>query len=366
MPPAQRLHYPSLDGLRGVAILLVLFHQFLVIDGDSLAVRLVAHAMDLGWIGVHLFFVLSGFLITGILLDTRGEPGAYRHFLMRRALRVFPLYYGMLVLLTLVFPLFGIDFFADQRLSYWVFTSNWTEAEHHGPLPHLWSLAVEEQFYLMWPLAALTLTRRRLLHVCIALVGIGMVVRVEMLLHDATPMQVYLSSFARMDALAAGGAVATFIRMPGGATLDAIAARRVWLLMLAVAVVGFAIARPIGQRIGYTWLSCVFALAIWCLSVLDARFAGAPGVGLLRAGWLRHIGRYSFAMYLFHKPLHDTLGQWALTLVGYTGSLAGGLLYSGLLIVLKTVLGALSYHFFERRFLALRASPPAARPAPPG
>ena len=114
--------------------------------------------VNVGWIGVQIFFVLSGFLITRNLLDSLGAPNYYRAFYVRRALRILPLYYGTLAVVFLLLPLVGLhplgdDGGARDRLWFWVFLSNWSVplgAAACG-LPHFWSLAVEEQFYLAWP-----------------------------------------------------------------------------------------------------------------------------------------------------------------------------------------------------------------------
>src|SRR4051794_26430990 len=101
-------HLPSLDGVRGLAILLVLAHNFNVLPGDEGGIaRVIALATNAGWIGVQLFFVLSGFLITGVLLDSRGAPNYYQAFFGRRVLRIFPLYYGTLFVAFVVLPLVG-------------------------------------------------------------------------------------------------------------------------------------------------------------------------------------------------------------------------------------------------------------------
>jgi hypothetical protein len=99
-------HLPALDGVRGLAIVLVLCHNFQILEAPSgLVGRVFELAFDLGWIGVQLFFVLSGFLITGILLDTQDSPAYYRNFFVRRVLRIFPLYYGVLLIAFVLVPL---------------------------------------------------------------------------------------------------------------------------------------------------------------------------------------------------------------------------------------------------------------------
>ena len=161
----ERGHILALDGLRGIAILLVVFSHFvsnLRIPADGWAWPLVsiAHA---GWAGVDLFFVLSGFLITGILVDARGSSTYFKSFYARRALRILPAYYGFLLAIFVVLPLLHLGAGDNYMLArqhqgwYWLHLTNVMmaigELPGHGPYPStlFWSLAVEEQFYLIWP-----------------------------------------------------------------------------------------------------------------------------------------------------------------------------------------------------------------------
>jgi len=165
---------PELDTLRGVAILAVVFyHGFSQCDTTGLPgiVRAFFAASRFGWLGVNLFFVLSGFLITGILLDSKGTPRYYKSFYVRRALRILPAYL-LLLLLLLLLPRIGV---VDGRISWsfvglsLIYLSNVTNffgvAMQYGPL---WSLAVEEQFYLLWPAAVRNLSRRALAFCAVA------------------------------------------------------------------------------------------------------------------------------------------------------------------------------------------------------
>src|SRR5580700_6952106 len=154
LPAATRL--PALDGIRGVAILLVLFYHLFRYD-NSLLGRLSHH----GWLGVELFFVLSGFLITGILYDSRGEVHYFRNFYGRRVLRIFPLYYGFLAVAALLAPLLikaqlqGIHTYIHYQVWWWLYAANILESIKGwicAAFDPFWSLAIEEHFYLIWPL----------------------------------------------------------------------------------------------------------------------------------------------------------------------------------------------------------------------
>src|SRR4030095_2778309 len=150
-PPAySRQYYPALDGLRGLAILLViLYHNFSFINHFFFA-----------WLGVDLFFVLSGYLITSILLNSVNSPHYLKNFYAKRVLRVFPLYYLSLIIFLIIFPLLGIykselKYYVDNQLWFWFYLQNWLLSFNFPTtgnfLNHFWSLGVEEQFYLAWP-----------------------------------------------------------------------------------------------------------------------------------------------------------------------------------------------------------------------
>jgi len=155
---------PALDGLRALSILWVVIHNTDLLDVPSGWARLPVAVIHDGWAGVTLFFVLSGFLITGNLLDTRGSQNYFSNFYARRSLRILPLYYGTLVLFFVVLPMLGampdaLTTTAHRQWSLWLFVSNWTDPSNGGVLGflHFWSLAIEEQFYLVWPLIVLFL-----------------------------------------------------------------------------------------------------------------------------------------------------------------------------------------------------------------
>src|SRR5258706_13600578 len=172
---------PGLDCLRGLAILMVMMVHFggTTDHGIPGAALWFSRLTGAGWCGVDLFFVLSGFLITGILYDAKGAPGGLRTFYARRVLRIFPLYYGTLVVLFVILPLLapgpnpGLEKVAQQQGWLWLYFSNFaavfigdhTFAGGLVQAGHFWSLAIEEQFYLVWPLVVLTLRRGTLLHI---------------------------------------------------------------------------------------------------------------------------------------------------------------------------------------------------------
>ena len=154
---------PALDGLRGIAIILVMLHHFTYYRPTAGIDALIGSVLFFCWTGVDLFFVLSGFLITGILLDTRDSERYFTTFYARRTLRIFPLYYLVLFLAFVVLPQFpavhsvlvGQTHDSPPQWPYWFYVTNFSIADRgwvHGWVDVAWSLAIEEQFYLVWPL----------------------------------------------------------------------------------------------------------------------------------------------------------------------------------------------------------------------
>ena len=383
-------HMPALDGVRGLAILMVLAHNFDLISGPASRLgRLIDAGANLGWIGVQLFFVLSGFLITGALLDTRGAANYYGVFFARRFLRIFPLYYGTLLVAFVILPLVSPAHAPDGRNQVWLWTylTNWVEPGGRGvaAFPHFWSLAVEEQFYLIWPLVVRAVMPARLFRVTLALVVAAFASRVALRAAGVDPAAVYMWSVCRMDALAAGAALAVWLRLPGGPEIVERRWRALSVVTAAVGLGGLVVTRGLPrtslatQTFGYSILVWVFAYLV--ISAIRAE-ASVSGKGsertlaarLLGAAPLRSVGKYSYAMYVFHVPIHALLSPlvsrwWGSETVGAGGALAYIMIASG-----ATYLAAMaSYHLFEARLLALKrhfpprsspsSPPPSARPA---
>ncbi|HEV3048908.1 MAG TPA: acyltransferase, partial [Longimicrobium sp.] len=311
-PAAEAGHIPALDGLRGCAVLGVLLLHFTSAMGAPAGApaRLVKQAFSLGWTGVDLFFVLSGFLITGILADARETPHRFRTFYARRALRILPLYYAFIVLLFVVPPLVGVRAytisFADQ-LPYWLYLQNFRPL--NGPArelaAHLWSLAIEEQFYLVWPLLIFTLSRTAALRVCALCVAGAVAFRVAGAFTVDDLRSLYFLTPGRIDGLALGGMIALVMRGDGGPQrLRRMAPAA--LTVSAAAVAGAAL-HPSGfdpggvymVTVGYTALACFFGAVL--VLALDGGRSILPR--LLSTPVLRFFGRYSYGLYVVHLPL---------------------------------------------------------------
>ena len=376
--PANDKIIPALDGVRGLAILLVLAHNLNPFQGGARLIdRLAEFASNFGWVGVQLFFVLSGYLITGILLDTRGAPRYYRSFFGRRVLRIFPLYYGVLLVSLVVLPALGL---APERLLedrargvwLWTYVINWAEPLGAGvaAFPHFWSLAVEEQFYLVWPLVVRHTTPHRLLKVAAVLVVVSFASRLALRLVGAGEAGPYMFTVCRMDALALGGAVAAVLRIPAYHEA-AVRYRKVTLAVTALFVLGFLATRGyprtsyLDQTFGYTILAVTFAVLVM-VTVLDHE----RGRGWIGAAFqnpvLRSFGTYSYGIYVFHQPLNQMVGEPILHHVvpGGIGLKAGGV-YMLCASAASYALAFVSYHGYEKHFLALKRFFRPGRPAPP-
>jgi peptidoglycan/LPS O-acetylase OafA/YrhL len=370
--PRLPAHLPTLDGLRGLAIVLTLGHNFSLLKSPTgLPARLLEVGFDFGWAGVQLFFVLSGFLITGILLKTQDRPDYYRSFFGRRVLRIFPLYYAALFFFMVVLPALVTlpqVFYHDRanQIWFWLYLSNFTQPFGicGDSLPHLWSLAVEEQFYLIWPFLVHRRSGHKLLKLCLSLAVIGFVLRVGMVLWGVRPVAIYTFSISRLDALALGAAIAVLARLPGWLPWLMTMRRRMWIFAAVLTVAGLFITHgypqllPMGQSLGYTILAVVFALAVLAGACEDADPAARPGLlSLLRSAPLRTLGKYSYGMYVFHKPLHDLVGKPGLKSLGLYlhDDIPVTLAYVAVGLVTTFLAAMVSYHLLEKHFLALKA-----------
>jgi len=319
-----RGHIAALDGVRGIAILTVLLSHFLM--REYFAVERTFFIVQNGWMGVDLFFVLSGFLITGILLDSRSSPNYFSRFFKRRFLRIFPLYYSVVLVtwLTIIFiekapeRLHGYDSFV------WFFTftpniamglkNDWLWHSQVFNLNHLWSLAIEEQFYLVWPLVVYWLPRRTLaiLALILLFMGTGLRNMTDFVTGTELSTAAYTLPFCRMDGLAAGSFVAIALRL---GWIQAIP-YRYWVIRIVFCWTGWKILQIFlhgTEQILYTLTPILFA----CLLLLSLH--PNPRGWTRRVcenAFLRHIGKYSYGMYVFHHMFEYAwkrgFGDWLL------------------------------------------------------
>ena len=360
MSRVERGHFPALDSLRGCAVLLVVWSH--AVGGDLG----IGESRVGGYHGVTLFFVISGFLITGILLDARrgvargsASPWfALRAFYVRRFLRIFPIYYAVL----LVAFAMGYDAVRAELGWHLAYVSNWYFAYRGGfgiATAHLWSLAVEEQFYLLWPWAALLAPRVALPWIIGAMILAGPCARVALELADANELAVWITTPAVLDSLGLGCLLAYLRRETKLADRFALAA-------LVVAGISMGVRSTAFPLEGAPTLHAAFNLAPWtlfCVWWVHRASSGAParsGRALL-APPLPYVGKVSYAIYLVHPfvmvgvaRLESALGLGALALSrpGWRQFL--------LVTTVSLAAAALSWRFFEGPINSLKARFPYA------
>jgi len=321
-----------------------------------------------GWVGVDLFFVLSGFLITGILWDARDSTQYYRNFYARRVLRIFPLYYALLFVVFVLLPLHGVGpalrAVLDDRALYLTYLANVALVLHGWqvfPLDITWSLAIEEQFYLIWPFVVRRLSGRALLVGLACTVATTPVVRTGALLgFNAGWMATHMLTPFRLDSLALGGIVAIGLRQ-GLFDPAALRRRAGWILLVVGSVLAALIVTDRFGRdslvvgtIGYSLLAVFFA-------ALLVRTLSPGGVlsQVLGHPVLRRIGLVSYGMYIVH-PLCLMVAGTALSRVGIDLDILTPwpLVNSTVALVVFSAcaygIAELSFRFFERPMLALK------------
>ncbi len=375
----------ALDGLRALVIVVLLAHFTINVARHTdgwLAAPIYALA-PIGVVGLDVFFVLSGFLITGILLDTKGAPDFFRNFYLRRAARILPLYYGFLLVYLVLLPAIvswdasSISLTPVQQLPYWFHFVNITDGlggRLAAYTDHLWSLSIEEQFYLLWPLVVWLCSTRGLRRVAIACLVLAPIVRTVLSYALPDRLFFYTFTFGRLDGLALGALLAIAWREPSGIGALARTIRRVGLASLVVLLpVAVWIVRVLSDG-AYVpgWQGPFFlACSAWCGGAIVATVLEGRGGWLLRTAEsrvARRIGLYSYAMYVIHDPLAHVLDQagW----IHRPGGEATLLSLTGYVVVMSALtfgLAALSWHLLEKPILRLRppmAMPPAATEPP--
>jgi peptidoglycan/LPS O-acetylase OafA/YrhL len=297
----------ELDGLRGTAALMVFFHHVLYTSTLSLEqwkqpILLFVSICQVGAYGVDLFFVLSGYLITSILLNDRTRPHYYWNFYWRRALRILPLYGAILVWLATVYPPTR-----KYVLLSVLFLANFEHVFHVGAYGPFWTLAIEEQFYLFWPQALRRISLKNVERMALAIAGVCLVLR---LADSSIGHHNYRFTFFHCDGLALGAVLACQLKSlrskPVGEQRSSASELR---LMLMVAISGVVLAgmssffpavSGMGLALGAFRLTGV-SLVAYCAVRVTVQFTGAGWLGFLRSRVLVFFGLISYAMYMVHE-----------------------------------------------------------------
>jgi peptidoglycan/LPS O-acetylase OafA/YrhL len=358
---------PELDSLRGIAILMVLFFHGFNVPGAmgqlTGAARVFTVLTFAGWTGVNLFFVLSGFLITGILLDSKTRPDYYRRFYIRRALRILPAFYLLLFLLWLL-PKTGL--FEGRHvgwpflcLSFFYLANVTTLFGIPAQYAALWSLAVEEHFYLLWPTALRSLSRR-----AVAWCAAGIFILCPILRGIDYKMGSVSSggyTWLVADGLAIGALLGVLSR---GRLAGRGAMRQFSLVCILASITLFAVGTPFG-----IWRGSLLFGALFRLTAFNLFFTGLLGatlpVGASRWKWivqrpiLQWLGEISYGLYLVHMLAFDFVNYW---IIRFAPEAFAHLASRFGLMVLRFILSSaiavfaafLSRRYFEERFLKLK------------
>jgi peptidoglycan/LPS O-acetylase OafA/YrhL len=355
-------HFKSLDGIRGIAVsLVVLFHFGL---------------FPAGWIGVQVFFVLSGYLITGILLREKERPFSeyIGRFYWRRSLRIFPLYFVFLAAVAAVYFMTGkpISFAID-----WPFLTSYTtnfgrlrEADIGRAMVHLWSLAVEEQFYLLWPFLVFFMPMTVFKRTALLIIALSPLVRLGLFInfqgHDQEWIgrNIYCLPISQFDAFAAGAAISIW-------RLESLPSAWKWFLgvagLTALCGIGvlahehFLYKNAIKWTLGYSMFLLPAGGFVWAYSLLNFLSAGIiicsmqrlSAFRILEATPLVRLGQISYGVYVFHLPMLFALGTLDLS----NGGLFASYLFGPVLIA------EISFRFLETPFLRMKDRSVALRVA---
>ena len=365
-------HLPALDGVRGIAILSVLIFHATVFTPNNW-IDNICHTVGMaGWVGVDLFFVLSGFLITGILYDYKEKrvQGYFKNFYVRRILRIVPLYYLVAIFALHILPAIAPEF--NQFIApkgtgshwwYWLFLSNFyssTNGLSHLILGPTWSVAIEEQFYLAWPLIIFFLRRNTVMWLCAVFMIVAFCLRLYLLDAGSHPTTIYVLTPARFDAIAAGAFAALAFRSVGQ--------WRFWLrisvalfVITGLVALYFLVSNLINKAhadmitFGYTLFALFFASGLYLLLSLKSQSYLKVA---LSSPLLVFPGKLSYGLYLFNRPLVDIIQTkfFHPSELHFLGSsLPGQVVFWIIFLVSSFTLAILSWHLYEKHFLNLKS-----------
>ncbi len=337
----MRHKIPQLDSVRGLAILLVMMHNM----GSKYPLPYSQWLISNGWMGVDLFFVLSGFLITGILLRTKSSAGYFKNFYARRCLRIWPLYYSLLIFMFVLIPVLRpseAHMVFEPRSSPWwaypLFLQNFLvpiPTMATGPLAVTWSLAIEEQFYLVWPFIVRFCSPIQLRRIAIGVICVAPALRYYLSAHHVI---IYSNVFCRLDGLMAGALLALMISNEN--FVPSLFVARAWILLALAA--SFAL---IFQRFDAQWIVFSFTALASAAFVYLAMFSAQPWLQMiLNNRFLIFTGTISYGLYLLHKIPMDMAQSFHLDkspLVAVSASFAAAF-----------ALALLSWNVLEKPFLA--------------
>lgn len=380
--PRSLPHIPALDGLRGLAILLVLMHHAGIVRKESTGVVgwVYSNIASMGWVGVDLFFVLSGFLIGAILVRCEGQPNWIRNFMARRALRVLPLYFIVIFVcfnVLILIPFRGTDWLRELRsdqIWYWLHIANFRRIlvdldPTAAPVEWFstyWSLSIEEHFYLAWPIVIVFCGTRSLWKASVAGIAGVILLRTAIALGEFPDSLIYNNTFTRIDGLMLGTLLAWLHHFHPERL-----ARAKWIPAIAFVLgfLAFFIPMTLGYHGGgrrtlygllvlYTASISIGGATVWYLVTQGAE---NPIARVFSMNWLRSFGKYSYAIYVFNKPIILGIAIVCKNQFGRLSTLQG-LVAFAVIAALCWSAGWLSWRLIEEPFLRLKRYFPT-RPA---
>ena len=333
---------PQLDAVRGLAILVVMLHnispKYPLFHSDKLFTD--------GWMGVDLFFALSGLLITGILLDTKQSAGYFKNFYIRRCLRIWPLYYSLLFFMFVVVRFLNPSEYhvvVQTSSPWWVFLlflQNFLlpiSTNAAGPLGVTWSLAIEEQFYLVWPVVVRFCSFAQLRRLAVAEICLSPALRYYLSLHR---VDLYTNIFCRLDGLMAGALLALLIRSENFVPSKIL--KRAWILLLIAAPLAF-----LTEALHARWIVFSFTALGSAAFICVAMFSERKWLQTIMTNrFLIYTGTISYGLYLLHKIPIAMVQVLHLDRHPY--------LPLPIIFVMSYFLAALSWNLLEKPFLTLK------------
>ncbi|HEX7903226.1 MAG TPA: acyltransferase [Chitinophagaceae bacterium] len=336
-------YYKGLDSFRGIGILwIICCHYF---PGSNF--------FRFGWISLEVFFVLSGFLITKVLLNSLNSPNFFRNFYIRRALKIFPLYYLFISLSFIVIFLFTKEkssLYLKENFEYYyvylhnfLFVFNGLEPENY--LNHLWSLAMEEQFYFLWPIIVFYIRDvSKLRKILIAIVILVIIFRFIVWWNWGGRFEVYhCNTFTRIDTIAFGCILGC-----GFSYKELNKYLRIFIILICASVFPLAViiygnyffTNPVFCTVGYT------AISVLTVFLIEYFISGEKNLLFLKNNWmLNYLGQISYGMYLFHIPVYFFISSRTMIQSPFNEILS---------LLTSFVIAAASYYFYETPFLKLK------------
>lgn len=347
----------GLDGLRALAITLVVFHHsHHLTDKDWLH-----HLSVFGQSGVDLFFIISGYLITTILIQSKTSKNYFKNFYARRFLRIVPLYFSILFISFVIFPLIDHPYLKKfegiPAWPYFSFLSNYYIAFkgyfQNGLIDLSWTLSIEEQFYIFASLAIRYLETKKIIMIYLAYIILAPVLRLLLHINSVNDVAIHIMGITRFDTLLAGSLLAllpSLSRKPSWYYLSGGICSIVFLFIL------FQMPKAYGVMLNYSAMGFLyFCICAYVLSRQDQSLTNNFVMTFLENTIIKRIGIYSFGIYLFHNPIQSFLRYaWKHFNIPEVAGMMPQLGFNFVVLLASTVLAGISYHFFELRFLSFK------------